>query len=161
MKFQQADGTTRSAQTRSDHGRQKQHIAFADGMIGAIVLHLTFAGDAHEHTRPPLDADSKWRFRVESPQPKMFTVKEPLAQHRLCLFHHRHHRTNRTLRKINAGHRLVNLQWSRLAGLGINMVPVVKTKCHVAILLHFKNHHVAQRVNGPGRYENSVARPSG
>ena len=88
----------------------------------------------------------------------MFTVKEPLAQHRLHLFHHGHHGTNRTLRKINAGHRLINLQWSRLAGLRINVVPVVKTKRHVAIFLHFKNHQVAQRVNGPGWQEDAVAR---
>ena len=88
----------------------------------------------------------------------MFTIKEPLSQHRLRLFHHRHHRTYCTLRKINAGHRLINLQRSRLAGLGINMVPVVKTKRHVAVFLHFKNHKVAQRVNGPGWQEDAVAR---
>ena len=70
----------------------------------------------------------------------MFTIKEPLSQHRLCLIHHWHHRTNCTLRKINAGHRLINLQRSRSAGPGINVIPVVKTKCHVAIFLDFKDH---------------------
>ena len=155
--FQQADGTTRSAQTRSNHGGQEQHIPLADGVIGAIVLHLTVAGEAHQHARGSFGTDSKRRFCAEPPQPEMFTIKEPLSQHRLYLIHHWRHRTDGTLRKINTGHRLIDLQGSRLAGLGINMVPVVKAKRHVAVFLHFKDHHVAQRVNGPGWYENSVA----
>ena len=85
-------------------------------------------------------------------------MKEPLALHRRRRLHHWRHRTDRTLRKINAGHRLIDLQCPRLAGLGVNMVPVVQAKRHVAVLLHFKHHDVAaQRVNGPGRYEDAVA----
>ena len=108
------------------------------------MLHLTVTGETHQHPRGSFGADSKWRFCAEPPQPEMFTIKEPLSQHRLYLIHHWHHRTDCTLRKINAGHRLINLQRSGLAGLGINMVPVVKTKRHVAVFLHFKDHHVAQ-----------------
>ena len=38
------------------------------------------------------------------------------------------------------------------------MVPVVETKRYVAVFLHFKDHHVLECVNRPGRYEDSVAR---
>ena len=88
----------------------------------------------------------------------MFTIKEPLSQHRLYLFHRRHHRTYCTLRKINAGHRLINLQRSGLPGLGINVVPVVKTKGHITVFLYLENHKVAQRMNGPGWQEDAVAK---
>ena len=73
----------------------------------------------------------------------MFATKEPLSQHRLQLFHHRRHRTYGALRKINAGDRLIDLQRSRLARLGINVVPIVKTKRHIAVFLHFENDKVA------------------
>src|ERR1700677_837368 len=141
----------RSAQTRSNHGGQEQHIPLADGVVGTIVLHLTIAAEAHQHARSSFGTDSRWRFCLEPPQPEMFTIKEPLSQHRLQLIYHWHHRTNWPLRKINAGYRLINLQGSELASLGINMIPVVKAKRYVAIFLHFKDHHVAKRMNSSGR----------
>ena len=115
-----------------------------DGVMSDIVLHLAVTGETHQHARGSFGADSKWRFGTEPPQPEMFTFKKPLAQHRLQLIHHWHHRTNCLLCKINAGHRLINLQRSMLAAPGINMVPVVKAKCHIAVFLYFKDHHVAQ-----------------
>ena len=121
------------------------------------MLHLTVAGETHQHSRGSFGTDSKWRFCAEPPQSEMFTIKEPLPQHRLYLIHHWHHWTDGTLRKINTGHRLINLQRPGLASLGINMVPVVKTKRHVAVFLHFKDYHITQRMNGSGRNENSVA----
>ena len=38
------------------------------------------------------------------------------------------------------------------------MIPVIKTKCYVAVLLHFKNHNVFQGVDGSRLYQDSVAR---
>jgi hypothetical protein len=73
----------------------------------------------------------------------MITMKEPLAQHRRRFFHHRHNGTDGNLAQINAGQRLIDLQRPMLARLGIDVVPVVKTKRHVAVLLHFKNHNVS------------------
>src|SRR5208337_855579 len=87
-----------------------------------------------------------------------FTKKEPLSQNRLRLFQHRHHRTYRTLCKINAGKRLIDLECARLACLGVNMVPVVQAKRHVAVLLNLEHHDVAaQSVNCPSRQEDAVA----
>src|ERR1035441_5495795 len=147
-----------STQTGSDNGWQEQHVAFAEGVIGASMLRLTGASDAYQHTRRSHCANHERRFSAQSPQSEMFTIKEPFSVHWLCLFHHRHHRTDCTLRKINAGHRLIDLQGSGLAGLGINVAPVEKTKRHIAVFLHFKNHQIAQRMNGASWYENSVAR---
>jgi hypothetical protein len=106
------------------------------------VLQLTVASDTHQDTRRFRSANREWRFSAESPQAKMFTTKEPLSPHWCELFHHWRHRTYRAVGKINAGHRLIDLQRSRLAGLGINVVPIVKTKRHVAVFLYFKDDNV-------------------
>jgi hypothetical protein len=45
------------------------------------------------------------------------------------------HQTGSTPGKINAGKRLIDLEWPPLACLGVNMIPVVQAKCHVAVLL--------------------------
>jgi hypothetical protein len=82
----------------------------------------------------------------------MFTAKKPLSQHWLYLIHHRYDRTYRTLRKINAGNRLIDLQGSTLACFGINMVPVVQAKRHVAVLLNLEHDDVAAKsMNRPSR----------
>ena len=70
-------------------------------------------------------------------------MKESLAFHRGRCLDHRCHPTDRTFRKINAGHRLVNLKCPRLSCLRINMIPVVQTKRHVAILLNLEHYKVA------------------
>jgi hypothetical protein len=72
--LQQAQGALRSAKTRADHGGQEQHIPLADGVIGAIVLHLAVPGEAHQHPQHAFGADCKWRFSAEPPQSEMFTL---------------------------------------------------------------------------------------
>ena len=51
---------------------------------------------------------------------------------------------------------MIDLERSRTAGLGVDVVPIVEPKRHVAVFLHFKNDHVAQRVNRPSRHENAI-----
>ncbi len=121
------------------------------------MLQLAATGDANQHARRFSGADEKLPFSADSRQSKVFAAKQSFSQHRLDLFHHRHDRTNRTLVKINAGQRLIELQWSRLTGLGIDVVPIVQTKRHVAVFLHFEHDHVAERVNRPGRHEGAIA----
>ena len=87
----------------------------------------------------------------------MFAIKEPFALHGLELLNERHDRSDRSLRKINARHRLLDLQWSMLKSLRIDLVPIIETKCHVAVLLHLENHQVAQRMNGPRADEDCIA----
>jgi len=56
--------------------------------------------------------------------------------------------TASTLPKVDAGKRLVHLEraWA-LACLGVDMIPVVQAKRHVAVLLDLEHHDVAaQRV---------------
>ncbi len=84
-------------------------------------------------------------------------MKESLAFHRGGRLHHGRHPTDRTFRKINASHRLVDLECPRLSRLRINMVPVIQTKRHVAILLNLEHHKIAaQRVNRACAEENGV-----
>lgn len=90
-----------------------------------MVLQLSCAGDAYEHTRRSRGADAKRRFSAKSPQTEIFTFKKLLAQHRLRILYNRRYRNDRILRKINTGDRLIDLQSSGPAGLGVNAVPVV------------------------------------
>jgi hypothetical protein len=67
-------------------------------------------------------------------------------------------RCGRTLGKINASNRLIDLECAQLSGLRVNMAPVAKAKRHVAILLNLEYHDVAaQRVNRASRQENGIA----
>ena len=72
----------------------------------------------------------------------MITMNKPFAQSRRRLCHPRYNGSDRNLRKINARQRLLDLQRPMLACPGVDMIPVVKTKCYVAVLLDFKNHDV-------------------
>ena len=47
----------RPAETYPHYGWQKHHVAFAEGIVGAKVLQMTFAGDAYQHARRFLFAD--------------------------------------------------------------------------------------------------------
>src|ERR1017187_9943843 len=88
----------------------------------------------------------------------MVTLKESLAFHRGRRLHYGRHPTDRTLGKINAGKRLVDLECPWLSGRRVNMAPVVQAKRHVAVLLNLEHHDVAtERVNRPSRQENAVA----
>jgi hypothetical protein len=85
-------------------------------------------------------------------------MKESLTPCRRVLQHHRRHWTDRAFVEVDAGNRLLDLERSRLARLGVDPIPVVQAKCDVAIFLHFEHHHVVERVNGPGSDENGIAR---
>ncbi len=79
----------------------------------------------------------------------MIAMDQLLPRKRLGLVYLGRHGTNGTLLKIDAGHRLLNLERSTLARLGIDMVPVVETKRDIAVFLNFENHHITQGMNGP------------
>src|SRR5665647_483666 len=88
----------------------------------------------------------------------MFTVKKLLTLHWQYCLQYRHHRANHTLCKINAGKRLIDLKCPWLASFEINMIPIVQTKCYIAVLLNLKHHDVATHsMNSPGRQENGIA----
>ena len=60
--------------------------------------------------------------------------------------------------KINAGKRLIDLEWPRLSGFCVHMTPVVKAECHIAVLLDLKDNNIAaQGVNRSSRDEYAVA----
>ena len=103
---------------------------------------------------PTVNGDSP----LNRAQAEMFTMKESLSQRPALSLPPPAPPDQAHLGKINAGHRLIDLQRPRLACLGIDVVPVVKTKRHIAVFLHFENHELAQRVNGPSRYEDAVTR---
>src|SRR5665648_1274962 len=72
--------------------------------------------------------------------------------------HQGYHRTYGTLREINAGKCLIDLECPRLTRLGVNMVPVIQAKRHVTVLLNLEHHDVTtQCVNRSSRKEDTVA----
>jgi hypothetical protein len=114
-------------------------------------------GDTRQDTRRSSDADGKPGITPVSPHFKMLATKEPLTQNRLCRFNNRRNRTNRAFCKINACHRLLDVQWPGFSGPGIDMIPVIKPKRHVTVFLEFENHHLAQRMDRPGFDNDAVA----
>ena len=83
-------------------------------------------------------------------------MNESLAQRRRRLCHPRDHGTDCNLRIINANQRLLHLQRPMLACLGVDMIPIIKTECYVAVLLDFKNHDVLQGVDGARTHQDRV-----
>jgi hypothetical protein len=109
---------------------------------------MTLAGDAYQHARCFLFADRERGFSVNPADTEMVTMNEPLAQSRCLLRHIRDYGTECYLCKINASQRSSDLQRAMLACSGIDVIPVIKAKCYVAVLLDFKNHDVLQGMDG-------------
>ena len=87
----------------------------------------------------------------------MLTFEEPLSCRRRGRLHDRHYRTRRTLGKIDTGDCLIDLEGSKLACPGVDVIPVVQAERHVAVLLDLEHHDVAaQSVNRPGGQEDCV-----
>src|SRR5271169_1406978 len=58
----------------------------------------------------------------------------------------------------NRRHRLLDLQWTRLARLRVDVPPVVQAKGNVAIFLNLEDHDIAaERVDRPRGCEHSVS----
>src|ERR1035437_4857258 len=88
----------------------------------------------------------------------MFTIKEFFALHGRGAPHDGSDEANVAARKINTGKRLIELEWPRLSGLCVNMTPIVKAECHIAVLLNLKDNDTAsQGVNRSSRNEYAVA----
>ena len=95
-------------------------------------------------------------FATDSPHPEMIAMDQLLPGKRLGFVDLRRNGTNGTLLKIDAGHRLIDLQRPPLSGLGINVIPVVETKSHVAVFLNLENHDIAQGMNRPSPNEDAI-----
>src|ERR1700722_6904112 len=100
---------------------------------------MGFAGEANEYPRRVCFAGFKWRVTADSPDAEMLAIYKLLPQDRGHLLDHRWERRDRTLVDIDAGECLIDLQRPRLARLGIDVVPIVEAKCHIAVFLHFKD----------------------
>src|ERR1035441_5469734 len=88
----------------------------------------------------------------------MFTIKESFALHGSGAHHNGSHEATIVVCKINTGKRLIDLEWLRLTGLCVDMAPVIKAECHIAVLLNLKNYDiVAQRVNRSRMDEYGIA----
>src|ERR1017187_10377549 len=61
--------------------------------------------------------------------------------------------------ELYASKSLIHLERPRLRGFRVDMAPIVKPECHIAILLNLENHNiVAQSVNRSRRDEYGIAR---
>src|ERR1035441_2252756 len=88
----------------------------------------------------------------------MFTIKKSFALHGRGSHHKGSHEATDAVRKINTGKRLIDLEWPWLSGLCVDMAPVVKAECHIAVLLNLKDNNIAtQGVNRSSRNEYAVA----
>src|SRR5262249_22950527 len=101
----------------------------------------------------------EWALRRYALQLKVGTVAKMLALRRRAGLDMRRNWPNRAARKIGARQRLLDVQLPRLACLGIDAVPIVEPKRHVAVLLYFeKDHAAAERMDCAGFEKDAVAR---
>ena len=98
----------------------------------------------------------------QSPQPERFAIKESLALNgHGCLYAGRDQAAGAPF-KIYAGKRLIDLKRPWLSSLRVDMAPVVKAECNVAVLLNLEDNNVAaQSVNRSRRDEYGIARLGG
>src|ERR1035438_6890376 len=86
-------------------------------------------------------------------------IKESLALNRCGSLHTGRDQAAIARSKLYAGKCLINLQRPRLQGLLVNMPPIVKPECHIAILLNLEDDNtLTQSVNRSRRDENGIAR---
>jgi hypothetical protein len=98
----------------------------------------------------------------QSPQLERITVKESLALNRCSRFNAGRNQATIARSKIYAGKSLIHLQRPRLVGLRVDMAPIVKPECHIAVLLDLKNNNIlTQSVNRSGGDEYGIARLRG
>ena len=123
------------------------------------MVDLALAFDAKENARLSRRSGGERAPGAHTPDAERIALEEPLAPwHGLA--HEGCHGQDRTLREVHAGEGSIHLQRTRLARPGVDMLPVVETKRHVAVLLDLEDHDVAaQGVHNPRLHENGVARP--
>jgi len=120
------------------------------------VLQFPLPLDAYHHTALSVGTGDKGKFAADSPHPKVIAMDQLLPRQRLGLVDLGSNGTNDALLKIDAGQRLFDLERPALAGLGINVVPVVETKGDVAVFLNFENHDIPQGMNRPSPNEDAI-----
>ena len=112
--------------------------------MDASVFQFSLAIEANQNTTGVRRTRSKGKLSRYSAHPEVIAMKEGLAMDGISFLHLRRSRLNRTLRKIDTGHRLIDLQGPWLVGRWIDMVPIEKPESHIAVFLDFKNHDITQ-----------------
>src|SRR5664279_1179872 len=113
----------------------------------------------NQHERLCRRSNGELALPKESPQQEGMAIEESLALNRCGSFDERRDQTTIARSELNAGKSLINLQRPRLFCLRVDMAPIVKSKCHIAILLNLENHDiVAQSVNRSRRDESCITR---
>ena len=107
--------------------------------------------DAYDHATGLFRTHDKGGLATEPPHSEVIAPDKFFAENRLNLFHHGFHRTNFALLEIDASHGLIDLQRPWLACLRIDVIPVEEPERDVAVFLNFKDHDVAQRMDGSAR----------
>jgi len=69
-------------------------------------------------------------------------IEESLALNRCGSLHAGHDQATIARSKLYAGKSLIHLERPRLLGFRIDMTPIVKSECHIAILLNLENHNI-------------------
>ncbi len=113
----------------------------------ASGIELPGALDAHQHARGARGADRAWPGSPQAPRREVFASKESFTP-RCFTRRDGRQRTHRPIREVDAREGLLDLERSRLAGLGVHTIPVVQTKCDIAVLLDLEDDERRPRGNG-------------
>jgi hypothetical protein len=95
----------------------------------------------------------------QSPQPEWLAIKDPLALNRRGGLYARRDQAKRASFKIYASKCLIDLKRPWFSSLRVDVTPVVKAECDVAVLLDLKDDNIAaQSVNRSRRDEYGISR---
>ena len=79
--FQQTDDTVRPAGTRSNHGRQKEHVTFPENIISTGVLQMTTPGEADQYPRKMCRAHDKRQSPGDSYDTEVLAMNQRSEEH--------------------------------------------------------------------------------
>ena len=129
--------------TLAENGGQEHDIASPDRRSGAAMVDRAGALEADQHPRHADCSNGKRRVAVQPPNVELVAGDEALAVPWSRRLEPWCNRAARTLAWVDAGERLVNLQWPEFAGPGVNVIPVKESKRHIAVLLDLEHDDIA------------------
>jgi hypothetical protein len=123
-----------------------------------LCVDLARSLNANQHARLCRGSNGERVLPKQSPQQEGMAIKESLALNRRRGLHAGRDQATIARSELYAGKSLIHLERPRLLGLRVDMTPIVKPECHIAILLNLENHDiVAQSVNRSRRDEYCIA----
>src|SRR5580658_1833240 len=156
--FQHGDWAGGSKPAYSQCRRQQHHCPFLHDEVVAFEFDRAAAIDTHQNSWHAGLTDIERHSTPHALHSEMRAINKLFARDWRFCFNYWRHRLDRAQCEIDAGERLLDLQGTREAGRGVDVIPVVETKGNVAVFLNLEyDDFTADRVNSTGFYQHTLA----